>query len=109
MHDLKQCINNIDRPSKANEFPNQHSYDAWQKREMKQLTELLKTLTLLDPTLSTAGDDMDARSHKVQRDLKTLFLLRNSAHSFLFDMTGGLHVYSRGSSRCLPSPDDTVS
>ncbi|CAO3595997.1 unnamed protein product [Absidia cylindrospora] len=59
MHDLKKCINNVHTnqpyPAKVDDFPNRQSYDAWQKREVKQLSELLKTLTLLDPNLSMGG------------------------------------------------------
>ncbi|CAO3598850.1 unnamed protein product [Absidia cylindrospora] len=61
MHDLKKCINNVHTnqpyPARANDFYNRQSYDAWQKREVKQLSELLKTLTLLDPNLVMGGGD----------------------------------------------------
>jgi hypothetical protein len=61
MHDLKKCINNVHTnqpyPARAEDFYNRQSYDAWQKREVKQLSELLKTLTLLDPNLSMGGGE----------------------------------------------------
>lgn len=53
MQDLKQCINKV-HIAKPTDFPTQQSYDTWQKREIKQLSELLKTLSLLDPNLPTA-------------------------------------------------------
>lgn len=63
MHDLKKCINNVHTnqpyPAKVDDFPTRHSYDAWQKREVKQLSELLKTLTLLDPNLTMGNGDHD--------------------------------------------------
>ncbi|KAI8333569.1 hypothetical protein BC941DRAFT_433809 [Chlamydoabsidia padenii] len=63
MHDLKKCINNVHTnqpyPAKVDDFPNRQSYDAWQKREVKQLSELLKTLTLLDPNLTMGNGDHD--------------------------------------------------
>ncbi|KAI8338001.1 hypothetical protein BC941DRAFT_424318 [Chlamydoabsidia padenii] len=63
MHDLKKCINNVHTnqpyPAKSDDFADRRSYDAWQTREVKQLSELLKTLTLMDPTLSMTGGEMD--------------------------------------------------
>ncbi|KAI8096728.1 uncharacterized protein BX664DRAFT_291795 [Halteromyces radiatus] len=66
MHDLKKCINNVHTnqpyPAKSDDFPNRQTYDAWQKREVKQLSELLKTLTLLDPNLSMNAGDHDTNA-----------------------------------------------
>ncbi|CAO3615559.1 unnamed protein product [Cunninghamella echinulata] len=60
MHDLKKCINNVHTnqpfPGKSDDFGDRLAYEAWQKKEVKQLSELLKTLTLLDPNLSMNGD-----------------------------------------------------
>lgn len=60
MHDLKKCINNVHTnqpfPGKSDDFGDRLAYEAWQKKEIKQLSELLKTLTLLDPNLSMNND-----------------------------------------------------
>ncbi|KAF7728272.1 hypothetical protein EC973_006446 [Apophysomyces ossiformis] len=57
--DLKKCINNVHTnqpfPGRREDFPTQQVYDNWQKREVKQLTELMKTLMLMNPNLSLAA------------------------------------------------------
>ncbi|KAG0163815.1 hypothetical protein DFQ28_011189 [Apophysomyces sp. BC1034] len=57
--DLKKCINNVHTnqpfPGRREDFPTPQVYDNWQKREVKQLTELMKTLMLMNPNLSLAA------------------------------------------------------
>ncbi|OAD78410.1 hypothetical protein PHYBLDRAFT_69648 [Phycomyces blakesleeanus NRRL 1555(-)] len=65
--DLKKCINNVHTnqpfPGRREDFPSQQMYDNWQKRELKQLTELMKTLMLMNPKLSLgAGSETDVGS-----------------------------------------------
>ncbi|ORX59569.1 hypothetical protein DM01DRAFT_1282559 [Hesseltinella vesiculosa] len=58
MRDLKKCLHNIHTnhpfPCNTSDFTDRQSYDAWQKRETNQLSGLVKTLTLMDPSLATA-------------------------------------------------------
>jgi hypothetical protein len=57
--DLKKCINavhtNQSFPGRREDFSSQLGYDNWQKREVKQLQELMKTTMLLNPNLSIAN------------------------------------------------------
>ncbi|CAO3646459.1 unnamed protein product [Cunninghamella echinulata] len=62
--DLKKCINNVHTnqpfPGRREDYASQQVYDNWQKRELKQLTELMKSLMLMNPKLSIgAGSEMD--------------------------------------------------
>jgi hypothetical protein len=56
---LKKCINNVHTnqafPGRKEDFPTPQAYDNWQKRELKQLTELMKSLMLMNPNLSIAS------------------------------------------------------
>ncbi|KAI9005425.1 hypothetical protein CLU79DRAFT_841103 [Phycomyces nitens] len=65
--DLKKCVNNVHTnqpfPGRREDFPSQQMYDNWQKRELKQLNELMKTLMLMNPKLSLgAGSETDVGS-----------------------------------------------
>ncbi|SAL95680.1 hypothetical protein [Absidia glauca] len=62
--DLKKCINNVHTnqpfPGRREDYASQQVYDNWQKRELKQLTELMKSLMLMNPNLSLgAGSETD--------------------------------------------------
>ncbi|CAO3590690.1 unnamed protein product [Absidia cylindrospora] len=62
--DLKKCINNVHTnqpfPGRREDYASQQVYDNWQKREVKQLTELMKSLMLMNPNLSLgAGSETD--------------------------------------------------
>lgn len=62
--DLKKCINNVHTnqpfPGRREDYASQQVYDNWQKREVKQLTELMKSLMLMNPKLSIgAGSETD--------------------------------------------------
>ncbi|KAI9305848.1 hypothetical protein BJ944DRAFT_282170 [Cunninghamella echinulata] len=82
MHDLKKCINNVHTnqpfPGKSDDFGDRLAYEAWQKKEVKQLSELLKTLTLLDPNLSMNGDQdsniLNGSRASYAQDSKTGFI-----------------------------------
>jgi len=41
-------------PGKKEDFPSVQAYENWQKKEVKQLTELMKSLMLMNPNLSIA-------------------------------------------------------
>ncbi|KAG0169801.1 hypothetical protein DFQ30_003238, partial [Apophysomyces sp. BC1015] len=65
--DLKQCINNVHTnqpfPGRREDFPDVHVYDNWHKREVKQLTELMKSLMLMNPNLAlSAASETDVGS-----------------------------------------------
>jgi hypothetical protein len=55
---LKKCINNVHTnqsfPGKKEDFPTIQAYENWQKREVKQMTELMKSMMLVNPNLSIA-------------------------------------------------------
>lgn len=57
--DLKKCINNIHMnqsfPGRREDFPTQQAYENWQRREIKQLTELMNTLMLMKPDLALSS------------------------------------------------------
>ncbi|GAB5586840.1 hypothetical protein Unana1_01740 [Umbelopsis nana] len=63
--DLKKCINNVHTnqpfPGRREDFPSPAVYDNWQKREVKQLTELMKSMMLMNPKLSL-GSETDVGS-----------------------------------------------
>ncbi|KAI7901688.1 uncharacterized protein BX663DRAFT_487397 [Cokeromyces recurvatus] len=64
LHDLKKCINNVHTnqsfPGKKEDFLNTQAYENWQKKEVKQLTELINTLMLMYPNLSlSASSEVD--------------------------------------------------
>jgi hypothetical protein len=47
-------------PGRREDYASQQVYDNWQKREVKQLTELMKSLMLMNPNLSLgAGSETD--------------------------------------------------
>ena len=54
--DLKKCINNVHTnqsfPGRREDFPSQQAYENWQRREVKQLTELMNTMMLMKPNLA---------------------------------------------------------
>ena len=54
--DLKKCINNVHTnhsfPGRREDFPSQTAYENWQRREVKQLTELMNTIMLMKPNLA---------------------------------------------------------
>ncbi|KAI9316096.1 hypothetical protein BX666DRAFT_2028321 [Dichotomocladium elegans] len=56
LDDLKNCITNVHTnkpfPGCRKDFLDQHSYENWQRREVKQLTELMNTLMLMKPNLA---------------------------------------------------------
>ncbi|KAI8388415.1 uncharacterized protein BYT42DRAFT_510820 [Radiomyces spectabilis] len=65
--DLKKLINNVHTnqpyPGRKEDFPTQQAYDSWQKKEVKQLTELMNTIMLMNPKFSLgAGSEMDVGS-----------------------------------------------
>ncbi|KAI7861970.1 hypothetical protein BDF14DRAFT_1737371 [Spinellus fusiger] len=64
--DMKKCIHNVHNgqlfPGRLEDFPNQQVFDQWQQREVKQLTELIKSMMLLNPSLSTNGSDTESLS-----------------------------------------------
>ncbi|CDS04773.1 hypothetical protein LRAMOSA07303 [Lichtheimia ramosa] len=57
--DLKKCINNVHTnqsfPGRREDFPDQQAYENWQRREVKQLTELMNTLMLMKPNLALSS------------------------------------------------------
>lgn len=59
MVDLKKCINNVHTnqpfPGRREDFPDQQAYENWQRREVKQLTELMNTLMLMKPNLALSS------------------------------------------------------
>ncbi|ORX53565.1 hypothetical protein DM01DRAFT_1322519 [Hesseltinella vesiculosa] len=61
--DLKKCINNVHTnqpfPGRREDYTSDQMYDLWQKREVKQLTELMKSLMLMNPNLSIGVDSQD--------------------------------------------------
>ncbi|KAI9243823.1 hypothetical protein BDA99DRAFT_529801 [Phascolomyces articulosus] len=62
--DLKKCINNVHTnhsfPGRREDFPSQTAYENWQRREVKQLGELMNTMMLLKPNLAlNAASEMD--------------------------------------------------
>jgi len=63
--DLKKCINNVHTnqpfPGRREDFPSPAVYDNWQKREVKQLTELMKSMMLMNSNLSL-GSETDVGS-----------------------------------------------
>ncbi|KAG2181874.1 hypothetical protein INT44_008690 [Umbelopsis vinacea] len=63
--DLKKCINNVHTnqpfPGRREDFPSSSVWDNWQKREVKQLTELMKSMMLMNPNLSL-GSETDVGS-----------------------------------------------
>jgi hypothetical protein len=63
--DLKKCINHVHTnqpfPGRREDFPSAAVYDNWQKREVKQLTELMKSMMLMNPNLSL-GSETDVGS-----------------------------------------------
>ncbi|KAJ2961577.1 hypothetical protein NQZ79_g3174 [Umbelopsis isabellina] len=63
--DLKKCINNVHMnqpfPGRREDFPSTAVYDNWQKREVQQLTELMKSMMLMNPNLSL-GSETDVGS-----------------------------------------------
>ncbi|KAF1804198.1 hypothetical protein V8B55DRAFT_1512014 [Mucor lusitanicus] len=79
LHDFKKCINNVHTnqpfPGKREDFPSSQAYENWQKKEVKQLTELMKTLMLMNPNLSIATSS--------EQDVgNTNLLARQSTDSF---------------------------
>ncbi|KAI9486716.1 MAG: hypothetical protein EXX96DRAFT_604807 [Benjaminiella poitrasii] len=64
LHDLKRCVNNVHTnqsfPGKREDFPDAQAYENWQKKEVKQLTELMNSLMLMHPNLSlSASSEVD--------------------------------------------------
>ncbi|KAI9317539.1 hypothetical protein BX666DRAFT_2026816 [Dichotomocladium elegans] len=55
--DLKKCLHHISTnqpfPGRKEDFPSQQAYDNWQRREVQQISELIKTLILIKPSLAT--------------------------------------------------------
>lgn len=41
-------------PGRRDDFPTTQAYENWQKKEVKQLQELMKSLMLMNPNLSIA-------------------------------------------------------
>ncbi|KAI8973443.1 hypothetical protein BDF20DRAFT_960679 [Mycotypha africana] len=68
IYDLKKCINNVHKneafPGRKEDFASSLAYEQWQKKEVKQLTELLNSLMLMNPNLRLADsineDDNDS-------------------------------------------------
>ncbi|KAI8362653.1 hypothetical protein BD560DRAFT_484076 [Blakeslea trispora] len=58
LNDFKKCINNVHTnqpfPGRRDDFPTTQAYENWQKKEVKQLQELMKSLMLMNPNLSIA-------------------------------------------------------
>jgi hypothetical protein len=54
LHDLKKCINDVhtNQSLTKQDFSTVQAYENWQKREVKQLTELMNSLMLMNPKLS---------------------------------------------------------
>ncbi|CEP08882.1 hypothetical protein [Parasitella parasitica] len=76
----ESCINNVHTnqpfPGKKEHFPSAQAYENWQKKEVKQLTELMNTLMLMNPNLSIAASS--------EQDVGNTNLLarQNTADSF---------------------------
>lgn len=67
--DFKKCINNIHMnqpfPGRREDFPTQQAYENWQRREIKQLTELMNTLMLMKPDLAlNSANQSDVKCSK---------------------------------------------
>ncbi|KAI7868232.1 hypothetical protein BDF14DRAFT_1881026 [Spinellus fusiger] len=102
--DLKKCINNVHTnqpyPGRREDFSGQQIYDNWQKRELKQLTELMKTLMLMNPKLSLgAGSETDVGSSNLLakggiRRQTSNSDNRNSIYSTLEDMPSSARTES---------------
>ncbi|KAI9023757.1 hypothetical protein CLU79DRAFT_803967 [Phycomyces nitens] len=78
--DMKKYISNVHTgqsfPGKREDFPDKQVFDNWQMREIKQLTELMKSMMLLNPTLAiSANSETDVGSSNL------LSSLRNNAYS----------------------------
>lgn len=69
MVDLKKCLYHIQTgqpfPGRREDYPNQQAYERWKTREVQQLSELIKTLMLLNPGLNQeeTADATGARSN----------------------------------------------
>ncbi|KAF7726334.1 hypothetical protein EC973_008914 [Apophysomyces ossiformis] len=92
--DLKQCINNVHTnqpfPGRREDFADAHTYDNWQKREVKQLTELMKTLMLMNPNLAlNSSSEMDVGSSNLLSGMRSPSEgKRGSVYGDLHDASG---------------------
>jgi hypothetical protein len=111
--DLKKCINNVHMnqpfPGRREDFPSTAVYDNWQKREVQQLTELMKSMMLMNPNLSL-GSETDVGSSNLLASGRRPYSTTDSHARRSSDTSDHrLSLYGGNNGEVLDAPSSPVS
>ncbi|KAL0089298.1 hypothetical protein F4703DRAFT_1973871 [Phycomyces blakesleeanus] len=96
--DMKKYITNVHTgqsfPGKRDDFPDKQVFDNWQMREVKQLTEMMKSMMLLNPTLAiSANSETDVGSSNLLSSFRNNIYSGSEVSLMKNEMSQGAYTY----------------